>query len=968
MCREALLGGGWVQKGNSIKWLVDFSSANSVLADGLVLLENYTKAGRPAEEVAIMEKAEHYGADAVFFEASRDGKAPVAQAFVYRSNGPAHDPDFGRLHQKLWSWGGVPLVYRVAPGLVQLFRCAHRPDFEYKGQIDCKPFKTLKLASDITSQLQKEPWWDAEQLLTGTLWDDPAVCKQLLSSKQAAQKTLIDAVKKLYQKLTKQDKDSLPKPLIRRLLILSVLIAYLEKREVFEDVFFSRFLPGAREFFQVLADGQALVNLLDHLELRFNGHVFVINDEDRNILLERNNNLAHFAQLVEGRQESSGQRTLWQRYSFADLPVELISHIYQLFVEDADVAVYTPHFVVRLMLSEVLSWERLDRLNENNEVILDPACGSGIFLVEAYKRLVLHWRLRNGWAQPDQKVLRELLTSRLRGVDKEDGAVELASFSLCLALCDALEPMEIRSSVKLFPPLKETTIHTGCFFETLEKQTIKDRVGVIVGNPPFASKLDTGGAQRSYKRYQKEHGMLPDKQIAYLFLHESMEMLAPGGVLAMLQQYNFLYNQKSIGFRRKFIERWDVREILDFISVRGLFTKGSADTKVVVIVAEAQTPSPGRQILHATFRRSGRTDAEQGFDIDYYDMHWLPRTLAYENDGVWRSDLLGGGRVLGFVDRLKKLRTLGSYASEQGWDCGEGFIVGKSGKRQACEHLTGKALLPSEAITCDSIDESAITVVQDSLFKTTYTPKRFTPPMLLIREHMDMDCATWFSSYLTYKNKVVGINGTKDNDAALLTEIKDWIKQEQVPLRAYVAATSVRLFTQKATTLSEVDILSLPFPENKLLSIAEHEQIIVKDIVDYYRDLVRLGEDSDAMKHEGRSALPSFNEVFTPRINCIYKNNELHALEAYCWPGVICQPYVFGNGKVDWSGADELKHKIDSLLREKRGCGLNVTRIARIYDGACIYLLKPNRLRYWLRSIALRDADETLADLAAQGF
>ncbi len=957
-----------VKMNNPGNWLTDFSAADRhVVVDGLVPVHDYVQAGRPAEEVVIMEKARHYGADAVFFEAPRDGKAPVAQAFIYRSTGSAHDLEFGKLHQRLWSWGGVPLVYRVTPGLVQLFRCAHRPDFERKGEIDCKPFKTLKLASDIASQLQEEPWWDAEQLHTGTLWDDPAVCKQLLSSKQAAQKTLIDAVKKLYLKLTRQDKNSLPKPLIRRLLILSVLIAYLEKREVFEDGFFSRFRSGAGEFFQVLADGQALVSLLDHLEQRFNGHVFVIDDEDRKVLLENNNHLAHFAQLVEGRQESGGQRTLWQRYSFADLPVELISHIYQLFVEDADVAVYTPHFVVRLMLSEVLSWERLDRLKENNEVILDPACGSGIFLVEAYKRLVLHWRLRNNWVQPNQKILRELLTSRLRGVDKEDGAVELASFSLCLALCDALEPMEIRSSVKLFPPLKATIIHTGCFFETQEKQTIKDRVGVIVGNPPFASKLDTGGAQRSYKRYQKEHGTLPDKQIAYLFLHESMEMLVPGGVLAMLQQYNFLYNQKSIGFRRRFIERWDVREILDFISVRGLFIKGDADTKIVVVVAEAQTPPPERQILHATFRRSGRTDAEQGFDIDYYDMNWLPRKSVLIDDGVWRADSVGGGRVLAFVNRLKGLNTIGHYAGERKWDFGEGWIEGERGKRIPAPHITDKPYLSSKHLTHNGIDENGITSCQIGLFKSSYTEKRFTPPMLLIRSQSDLHHSVWEKHYLTYTQRIIGFCGPK-KDAEKLHAISQWLELFKTPLKAYLAATSPRIFTQKSTALSKEDIASLPLDMSGKFQLTPHESLISADIVDYYCDLIRLGEKSAVMSTPGVSALPSFNEVFTPRINGIYKNNELHALDAYCWPGVICQPYVFGNGKVDWSGADELKHKIDSLLREKRGSGLNVTRIARIYDGACIYLLKPNRLRYWLRSIALRDADETLADLAAQGF
>ena len=122
------------------------------------------------------------------------------------------------------------------------------------------------------------------------------------------------------------------------------------------------------------------------------------------------------------------------------------------------------------------------------------------------------------------------------------------------------------------------------------------------------------------------------------------------------------------------------------------------------------------------------------------------------------------------------------------------------------------------------------------------------------------------------------------------------------------------------------------------------------------------------MKEPGLPALPAFNDVFTARISGVYKRNGVRALDAHSWQGVICQPYVFGKGSVDWNGADELEGKLDALLREQRGGGLSVTRIARLYDGACIYLLKPDRLRYWLRSVALRDADETLADLAEQGF
>lgn len=942
------------------KWLTDFSVADSHAdVDGLVPVQGYDNTGRPAEEVAIMEKAERYRANAVFFQAPRDGKAPVAQAFLYRSDGSARD-DFAKLHRQLWSWGGVPLVYRVTPGLVHLFRCAHRPDFESGGKIVFKPIETLIFASQIAA----DPWWDAERLRTGTLWDDPAVCEHLLSSTHAAQKSLINAVKNLHQELDKEN--ILSKPLRRRLLILSVLIAYLEQRGVFEDSFFARFLPDANKFFQVLANGPALVSLLDHLEERFNGHVFILGDKDRE-MLRGSSQLARYAQLVEGRQEPGGQLTLWQRYSFADLPVELVSHIYQLFVKDAATAVYTPHFVVRLLLGKVLNWERLDRLEEKDEIILDPACGSGVFLVEAYKRLVLHWRARNNWNRPDQETLKNLLTTRLRGVDLDEGAVELAAFSLCLALCDALEPIEIRTSVNLFPPLMEKTIHTGCFFETREKETIKEQVGVIVGNPPFASELVTGGAQRAYQRYQQEHGTLPDKQIAYLFLHESIEMLAPGGVLAMLQKYNFLYNQQSIEFRRKFIEHWDVREILDFISVRGLFKKSGSDTKVIGVIAQSQAPPPERQILHATFRRSGRTNAQQGFDIDYYDMHWLPRDLVLNHDTVWRCDLLGGGRVLDFVERLKKMRTLGQYASEKDWDYGEGYIEGSRGVSRPASHIIDKPVLPSTAISETGIDASAIRTAPKKPIQTPYSEKRFTPPMVLIREHMDLSHGIWTQDYLTYKNKVVGFCAPKVDDKSL-QEIDTWLQSELTPLRAFVAAISIRLFTQKATTLSAKDIYSLPYPAEHDLNLSTHEQILVADIVEYYRDLIRLGQKSAAMKERGVQALPSFNDVFIARINGVYKKNKLRALEEHTWPGVICQPFVFGEGKVDWTGADELKGKLDALLREERGGGLDITRIARIYDGACIYLLKPDRLRYWLRSIALRDADETLADLAEQGF
>lgn len=945
---------------NLQQWWTHLDGAETSLpVDGLVQVRGYKNEGRPPEEVVMMEKAHLYGADAVFFEASRNEKPPVAQAFIYIADSPEDDPAFAEIHQKLWSWGGVPLVYRKLPGCVQLFRCAHGPDFISKtGEPKCNPVKTLKLASAISA----DPWWDVEQLRNGTLWDNTQACNTLLSSEKSAHRGLIKAVKQLSDDLT--EGGILPKPLRRKLLILSLLIAYLEQREVFKDGYLGRFLPGANEFFEVLANGDALVNLLEALEKRFNGNVFSLSEADRERLRGSSKQLARFSKLIEGREAAGGQLSLWKLYSFKDLPVELISHIYELFVKDADSSVYTPPFLVRLMLEESLSWGRLNRLQQCGEIILDPSCGSGIFLVEAYKRLVLHWRSQNQWERPSVDVLKGLL-QQVHGIDLEAGAIELAAFSLCLALCDALEPEAIRKSIKLFPPLAGKTLHHSCFFEAKEQGLIKKPIGVMVGNPPFASKLTTPGAVRSYNRYKATHGSLPDKQLAYLFLHESMEMVAEGGVLSMLQQYNFLYNQQSLEFRRRFIAKWDVREVLDFISVRKLFR---ADTKAIVVVAEATPPKIDRKILHATFRRSGRVDAELGFDIDYYDLHWLPRNLVLANDAVWRTDLLGGGRALGFADRLKKFQTLGEYAQKQeDWDFGEGFIEAQKGKLLPAEHITGKDYLPSVALTEEGMDVSQITTIKAKLFKTFYTNRRFSPPMVLIRENMNISHCLWTKSYLTYSQRIVGFCAP-EKDTKKLRKINAWLLDARRVIQAYLALVSPSLFVQKATALQADDIYSIPYPENGAQDISPNEKILVDDIVDYYRDFIRLGEKSAAMLESGHATLSDFVSIFTAQINAVYKKNSLHPLDAYSWSGVICQPFVFGKGQVDWSGAEELKDKLDKLLHEQQGETLQITRICRIYDGNFVFLLKPDRLRYWLRSVALRDADEMLSDLRAQGF
>ena len=926
------------------------------------------KSAISSDERALLEKARDvYKASHVFFR-RRDGRARVAEALVFDDASPNStrtDDDFAKLHRQLWSWGAVPLVYRRRPGRVDIFRCGHGPDFDTgreKPKYAVHDF--IETASDITSQLEDKPWWDLRRLANGTLWDDKTIAKDFLSD-ASAHKTLLRNVEALDKQLAKESR--IAGSLRRRLLIISLLIAYLEDREVFklEANFFKKFKDGAEKFFHVLGDAEPLIKLLSYLETeRFNGNVFTLKDDEKKQLRETPY-LKKFAELIQGSTESGGQQTLWRLYSFHDLPVELISHIYQLFVEDKTTCVYTPPFLARLMLEESLTFDRMDRLEKRDEVVFDPSCGSGVFLVEAFKRLVLHWRKNNNWDKPPVDVLRTLM-KRVRGTDIDGSAVELAAFSLCLAMCEELEPPIIWRTGKLFPVLKSKTLVEACFFQQAREQKLPRNIGVVVGNPPFGSASDKGTTAQAYDEYQTKFGKrsLPDKQSAYLFLHHSMEALVEDGLLCLLQKDNFLYNRRSIVFRRSIFERWDVREILDFTPISGLFLK---EVKVIVVLAEAHPPKLERPILHAIFRRTVHTQAELSFELDYYDMQWVPRHMALSKDFVWRCNLFGGGRSLSLVERLMGLPNLKCFVKEQGWDYGEGYMVGTPESNEVIDYLYNQPVIPPEAIKPDgTIDEGKISTQREKCF---YRPTRKTlyeVPLVLIRQTDNFNAAYWDKYNLTYNSEVLGIalNGQSKAKHHLFFRR---LFNSRAFFRGWIALTSTKAGLQRDTALNKSDIDDCPFPTNEAdLDLSSNDEIILNDAFDYYRDYQRLGDDADMMRPATPADHQEFARIYTRQINTVHK--KLRPLPTKSWAGICCQPFVFGNAEPDWKDTESLTDRLTALLCSKKSATLTTVRILRVFDGPFVFLIKPDRLRYWLHSIALRDADESLADLRRMGF
>ena len=95
-------------------------------------------------------------------------------------------------------------------------------------------------------------------------------------------------------------------------------------------------------------------------------------------------------------EKIKGQKELFfWAYNFEWLPIELLSSIYEDFyhspISSSEFSkesgtYYTPTVLVDFCLNRTLTENRL----KTNPRILDPACGSGIFLVQAFKRIVLY--------------------------------------------------------------------------------------------------------------------------------------------------------------------------------------------------------------------------------------------------------------------------------------------------------------------------------------------------------------------------------------------------------------------------------------------------------------------------------------------------------------------------------------------------------------------------------------------------
>lgn len=135
----------------------------------------------------------------------------------------------------------------------------------------------------------------------------------------------------------------------------------------------------------------------------------------------------------------------------------------------------------------------------------------------------------------------------------------------------------------------------------------------------------------------------------------------------------------------------------------------------------------------------------------------------------------------------------------------------------------------------------------------------------------------------------------------------------------------------------------------------------------YIAPYVRLGQNSDLLKKSANiDVLHDYSSLFCRMLGSIFEN--LQAGEPVFLGGLICQFFFFGDEPaIEWLGPDCEEHLMNLVIDDATE-SLCTIRVVRLYHKNVIFIFKPDRLRYWIRSTAIRDADDTLIELQQQGY
>lgn len=276
-----------------------------------------------------------------------------------------------------------------------------------------------------------------------------------------------------------------------------------------------------------------------------------------------------------------------------------LSHLYEAKIRNMGNAgrnggeYYTPRPLIRAIVQVVNP--------KIGERIYDGAVGSAGFLCEAFDHLKSRPRLTTA----DLKTLQE---RTFYGKEKKSLAYVIAIMNMILHGIEA-----------------PNIVHTNTLAENLADIQDKDRMDVILANPPF------GGKER---KEVQQNFPIRTGETAFLFLQHFIKMLKAGGRAGVVIKNTFLSNtdNASVSLRKLLLESCNLHTVLDCPG--GTFQ--GAGVKTVVLFFEKGAPT--RKVWYYQLdpgRNLGKTNPLN--DADLAEFVELQKTFA-ESSRSWSVD------------------------------------------------------------------------------------------------------------------------------------------------------------------------------------------------------------------------------------------------------------------------------------------------------------------------------------------
>lgn len=955
------------------------------------------------------------GADAVF-TAQRQ---PLV-TFKDSTAAEPSDEDVINWREVAWNIGLTPLLWLVTPTEVRIFDCYEIPFDKARAKQPLRRFELDKESDRV--RLVSE--FGRAVTESGAFWASPAA--KNIDRRDRVDHALLDDLQALEEKLIGVSRRrSGTREFVQRLIGRCIFLAYLYERGIQEKIAPDNLRRPLPELLKSKTSAQLLFSWLRRT---FNGDLFRIENAALEAKLLNAKHLDWIQRFLLGETLSGAHRGQYRlfKFRFDCIPSDLISSIYEQFSRAADPEGakygglhYTPVELVHFVLDPVF-----DKLSPNAK-IMDPACGSGAFLVEAFRRLV--W-LNERDGKIGRKAIRRILREQIFGIDNNEAALRVAAFGLYLAALEIDDSFNFQNTSDLkFDRLIGETLF--CIDSTdssaVAKLTAPKGFDAVVGNPPWTfvgGQIGSKGTERSPQARPPKRS--PDAQ----FLNLALSMTNGRGRIGLLMGATpfFSMDEQAVKWRNRIIPQLRPLALVNLSLLRRerLFPNAKGAALALIgrspRIGEAETLLVGSIPWTSDFSRSGR------FAIGPETLRPISRAVVSETPALIKAAAFGGPREVLLARRLVKVfPTLGEQIAGWGATAGfkNGFKVQGAGKEKHAtpEWFFGQKYLDADSFSPFSISLEGLPAYTDATIRWPREKAIYDGPLVLIsrapRANLGLPGrlqAIYSQDRLIYNSSFIGVSfANLSKQFAHLPIVLTSILLSSVTSFQLVAFAGTIGIERPLFELNVLKALRCPSLLNASVEITHRmcdafqslmasrgEKSALDEIDRTVTDLYQLDHD-EAVVVEDSIAKANFllNDTHSSRSNYVQPPSATE-LRAYAtevirtvntWLGAKGRRHLeatISGGNVsraigleavlfeivdgptkkapgEYINIDDALSDVASLV-SKLGAEvppyINERRAARVYRNNRLYIVKPADRREWTRTKGLEDGDRILAD------